>query len=97
MESAWDRLLDLVDRLATDVSLPVGADTEDAFVPLIAGAMEVHDIDSELHVPDVARWLVGLVHAHRAVRATHPDVHPDDDLSGLRVIITRWLHRVRPR
>ncbi|MRJ75166.1 hypothetical protein GEV29_01305 [Aeromicrobium sp. SMF47] len=97
MDSAWDRLLDLVDRLATDPTLTIGAENEAEMVPLISAAMEVHDIDSELDVPDVARWLVGLVHAHRAVREAHPEVDPEDDLSDLRVIVTRWLHRARPR
>lgn len=97
MESAWDRLLDQVDRLATDPSLPVGPEEESTFATLTTEAMRVHDVDSELHVPDVARWLTGLVHAHRAVRAAHPEIAADDDLSNLRVVTTRWLHRVRPR
>jgi hypothetical protein len=97
MDSAWDRLLDLVDHLAADPERPVDAALEQQIATLGAEARQVGDIDAELDVDGVARWLAGLVVAHRAVRAAHPGIDPDADLGDLRRIITRWLHPARPR
>lgn len=95
MDSAWDQLLDLIDRLPTHPDL--AADLERTVAALTAEAMSDGAIDRELHVADVSRWIVGLIAAHRIVRETHPDVDPDSDLAALRVIVTRWLHPARPR
>ena len=96
MESAWDRLLDLVERLAVDPGLPLGADTDAALVDLSTRAIADRHIDIELRAPDVARWLSGLVTAHRALRDTHGDVDADTELGNLLRIVTRWLHPARP-
>ncbi|MET1038539.1 MAG: hypothetical protein ABW075_09705 [Aeromicrobium sp.] len=97
MDSAWDRLLDLLDHLAADPERPIDHDVEQSFAELGAQARLDGDIDGELHVPDVARWLAGLAAGHRAVRAAHPDIDPETDLADLRRIVTRWLHPARPR
>ncbi|MET0822209.1 MAG: hypothetical protein ABWY58_14695 [Aeromicrobium sp.] len=97
MESAWDRLLDLVERLAVDPDLPLGAETDAALVDLSTRAIDDRHIDIELRAPDVARWLSGLVTAHRALRDTHADVDADTELGNLLRIVTRWLHPARPR
>ncbi|MET0931506.1 MAG: hypothetical protein ABWX74_18440 [Aeromicrobium sp.] len=97
MDSAWDRLLDLLDQLAADPGRPIDDATESAFAELTTAAQQVGDIDGELHVIDVTRWLAGLATAHRAVRSSHPEVDPDTDLADLRRIVTRWLHPARPR
>jgi hypothetical protein len=97
MDSAWDRLLDLVDHLAADASAAAGQDVERTFATLTAQAIEDHDVDIELNADDAARWLTGLVTAYHVVRAAHSDVDPDTDLADLRRIITRWLHPARPR
>lgn len=57
MDSAWDRLLDLIDHLAADPSRPVGPDAEHLFATLATQAVADRDIDGELRVSDVARWL----------------------------------------
>ncbi|MEJ7635959.1 hypothetical protein [Aeromicrobium sp.] len=95
-ETAWDRLLDLVDHLADNPHLPVAAEGERTFAALCTQAIADGSVDRELHADDTARWLAGLVIAYRAVREAHPDVPSDDDLGMLRVIITRWLHPARP-
>jgi hypothetical protein len=97
MDTAWDRLLDLLDHLTSAPGRTPGAGLEQTFAELAAEAIAAGDIDSELHVPDVARWLAGLVAAHGAVRTAHPEVDPDTDLADLRRIVTRWLHPARPR
>jgi hypothetical protein len=96
-ETAWDRLLDLLDHLTTKPELPLGPDVERTFAALCAQAIADGSVDRELHVDDSARWLMGLVVAHRAVRDAHPEVPPDADLGVLRVVVTRWLHPARPR
>jgi hypothetical protein len=96
-DTAWDRLLDLLDHFAASPDLPLSADVERTFATLCEQATADGSVDRELHVEDTARWLVGLVIAHRAVRDAHPEVAPDDDLAVLRVVVTRWLHRARPR
>lgn len=94
--TAWDDLLDSVDRYASaGVEIPGG--TEAHLLDLVQRAMADRSIDTELHAPDVARWLVGLSLAHRAVRERSPHIDPDLDLADLRLIITRWLHPARPR
>lgn len=97
MESAWDSLCELLERLATDPSLPITEDVEQTFATLAAKAMADDTIDRELHVPDIARWLCGLAAAHRDIRQRHPDSNPDADLGPLLMITTRWLHPARPR
>jgi len=97
MDSAWDQLLDLVERLATDPTRALDPDVERTLTTLTLEAITARDVDTELHAGDVARWLGGLVVAHRSVRATHPEVDPDTDLADLRRIVTRWLHPARPR
>jgi hypothetical protein len=96
MDTAWDRLLDLLDHFAARPELPLGADVEATFAALCWEAVEDGVVDRELHVPDVSRWLTGLVVAHRVVRDTHPHVDADSDLADLRLIVTRWLHPARP-
>ena len=91
-DSAWDMLLDLIDHLAATPEVQLSEDIERTFAALCVAAIADGAADRELHVADTARWLTGLVRAHRAVRMAHPDVLPDDDLAVLRVIITRWLH-----
>jgi hypothetical protein len=97
MDSAWDRMLDLIDHLAAAPERPLGPDVEQTFAELSTQARADGDIDAELHVDNVARWLTGLVAAHRAVRAAHPEVDADAHLADLRRIVTRWLHPARPR
>ncbi|MCW2839733.1 MAG: hypothetical protein JWR55_1216 [Aeromicrobium sp.] len=97
MDTAWDRLLDLLDHLTSAPGRTPTAELERTFSGLAAEAIAAGDIDTELHVPDVARWLAGLVIAHAAVRTAHPEVDPDADLADLRRIVTRWLHPARPR
>lgn len=96
-DTAWDRLLDLLDHFAGNPDLPLSPDVERTFAALCAQATEDGSVDRELHVEDTARWLTGLVVAHRAIRDTHPEVPPDADLGVLRVVVTRWLHPARPR
>ena len=97
MESAWDRLLELVEHLATDPGVPLDAQTEGRLSHLATEAVADRHIDIELHVPDVTRWLAGLVTAHRALRETHSEVEADTELGNLLRIVTRWLHPARPR
>jgi hypothetical protein len=97
MESAWDRLLDLVERLAVDPGRPLGPDTDAMLIDLSTRAIADRHIDIELRATDVARWLSGLVTAHRALRDTHADVDADTELGNLLRIVTRWLHPARPR
>ena len=97
MDSAWDRLLGLVDHLAATPERPIGPDVEQDFAELARQAQLDGDVDGELHVDDVARWLAGLTTAHRSVRTNHPEIDPDTELAGLRRIVTRWLHPARPR
>lgn len=94
-EAPYERLLDLVDRLASDPELPVNADTERTLEQMAIAGMADRSIDRELHLPDVVRWLVALVHGHRALRVSHPDVDSDDEIALMRVVITRWLHPAR--
>jgi hypothetical protein len=96
-DTAWDRMLDLLDRFADQPDLPLGLDVERTFATLCAEAIEDGSVDRELHVEDTARWLMGLVVAHRTVRDAHPEVPSDTDLGVLRMVVTRWLHPARPR
>lgn len=97
MDSAWDQLLALVERLADEPDRALGLELEQQLVELVTRAMNIGDIDTELSVPGTARWVTGLVIAHRTVRETHPDVDPEADLGELLRIATRWLHPARPR
>lgn len=97
MDSAWDQLLELIELIAADPSRPIGPDVEQTFAALSTQAISDRDIDSELQVPDITRWLVGMIAAHRAVRQAHPEVDEDTDLGDLLRILTRWLHPARPR
>lgn len=94
-ETAWDRLLDLLDHLAGAPDDPSPNDLENQFAGLCEEAARDGSVDRELHAIDTARWLAGLVAAHRVVRSAHPEVASDDDLAVLRVIVTRWLHPAR--
>jgi hypothetical protein len=94
-DTAWDRLLDLIDHLAGTPETPLPDDIENVFAGMCEEAARDGSVDRELHAIDTARWLAGLVTAHRAVRAAHPEVRADDDLAVLRVIVTRWLHPAR--
>lgn len=97
MPSAWDRLLELVEQLAVDPALPLDADVDAQLARHATDALADRHIDIELEVADVVRWLVGLVTAHRSLRASHPDVEDDTELGNLLRIVTRWLHPARPR
>ena len=97
MESAWDRLVALVEQLATDPGLALDADAEETLAELATEAVSDRHIDSELHVPDVTRWLIGLLTAHRTLRETHSAIDADTELGNLLRIVTRWLHPARPR
>ena len=94
-ETAWDRLLDLLDHLAGTPDAPLPDDIENVFAGLCEEAARDGSVDRELHALDTARWLAGLITAHQSVRATHPENAADDDLAVLRVIVTRWLHPAR--
>jgi hypothetical protein len=94
-ETAWDRLLDLIDHLAGEPDNPLPDDLENQFATLCEEAARDGSVDRELHTSDTARWLAGLLDAHRAIRSAHPDNAADDDLAVLRVIVTRWLHPAR--
>lgn len=96
-DTAWDRLLDLIDHVTADPESPTGKDLERTLVVLCEEAIEEGSIDRELHVPDTARWLTALIAAHRIVRQMHRDIPADNDLATLRVIVTRWLYPARPR
>jgi len=91
--SAWDDLVGMVDTFVTD-GVPVGA--EDALVPLLERAQGDRFVDRELHVPDAARWLVGLALGYHALRGRAPETDLDRDQADLRLIVTRWLHPARP-
>ncbi len=91
-ETAWDRLLILIDHLVDRHDDRLPDDLEQQFAELCAEAVRAGSADRELHVDDTARWLRGLLVAHRAVREAHPGVDADDDGAVLRLIITRWLH-----
>ena len=93
--TAWDRLLDLIDHLAGTPENPLPDDLANQFAGLCEEAARDGSVDRELHPLDTARWLAGLIDAHRAVRSAHPEVAPDVDLAVLRVIVTRWLHPAR--
>jgi hypothetical protein len=94
-DPAWDRLLDLLERFASNPNLPLVDDVERTFAALCGQAVEEGSVDRELHLQDTSKWLIGLVAAHRVVRQAHPEVPPDHDLAVLRVIVTRWLHPAR--
>jgi hypothetical protein len=94
-ETAWDRLLDLIDHLAGAPDNRLPDDLENQFAGLCEEAARDGSVDRELHAIDTARWLAGLIEAHRSVRTAHPEIAADDDLAVLRVIVTRWLHPVR--
>lgn len=94
-DAPYERLLDLIDRLASDPVLPVNPDTERTLEQIVIEAIADHSIDRELHLTDVVRWLIAMVHGHRAIRVSHPDVDADEELALMRVLITRWLHPAR--
>jgi hypothetical protein len=94
-ETAWDQLLDRIDHLAGTPDKPLPDDLENQFAGMCEEAARDGSVDRELHAIDTARWLAGLLAAHRSVRSAHPEVAPDDDLAVLRVIVTRWLHPAR--
>ena len=89
---AWDRLLEHVEQQTTAVDDP----DVDVLRELCVAA-QTAGVDTELDADDVARWLAGLLQAHRLVRTAHPEVEADTDLANLLRIVTRWLHPPRPR
>ncbi len=95
-EAPYEQLMDLVDRLASDPALPVNHDTERTLETIVIAAVADDSIDRELHLPDTVRWLMAMVHGHRALRESHPDVDADTELALMRALITRWLHPARP-
>lgn len=95
-EAPYEQLLDLVDRLASDPGLPVNGDAERTLESIVISAIADDSIDRELHLADTVRWLMAMVHGHRALRLSHPDVDADTELALMRALITRWLHPARP-
>lgn len=94
-EAPYERLLELVDRLATDPDLAIGHDVERTLEQTVIEALADGSVDRELHLPDVVRWLTAVVHGHRALRVDHPQVEGDTELALMRLLITRWLHPAR--
>lgn len=94
-DAAWDRLLDLIDHLAGAPDTDLTGDVERTFAVLCAQGAAEGTVDRELDTAVAARWLTGMLAAHRNVRAAHSEVAADDDLAVLRVIVTRWLHPAR--
>lgn len=95
-ESPYEQLLDLVDRLASQPDLPISHDAERTLETIVIAAIADDSIDGELHLTDTVRWLTAMVHGHRALRESHPDVDADTELALMRALITRWLHPARP-
>ena len=91
--SRWDALLDRVDRVVADRE-PVSSVLVDELGDLLVGAMRDGMADRELDPGDSARWLGALLRAQRLEQDEHESV-PDQALSTLRVIVTRWLHPAR--
>lgn len=88
----WDRLLDRIDELVHR-GTPVTPDVEAELTTLLVDAMRDGVADRELDPDDSGRWLAMLL---RTLTALRPDEQrPDDTLSTLRVIVTRWLHPAR--
>lgn len=88
--SSWDDLLDRVDTLVAHEE-PVDDSVEAELRALLLGAMADGTADRELDPVDAGRWLTALLRTHHDVQAQGEEL-PDDALSTLRVIITRWLH-----
>jgi len=91
--SAWDDLMAWVDAHANG---DVPGDAEADLLALVQRAQADRSVDRELHAPDVARWLVGLVLGHAELRRRTPRIDADLDQADLRLIVTRWLHPARP-
>ncbi len=93
--AAWDELMTLVDHVAAGrAHLPTPASVED----LVARGQAERTIDSELRVPDTARWIVGLLAGHGHLRHhVTAGSSAERDAADLRLILTRWLHPARPR
>ena len=94
-EAPYERLMDLVGRLAADSDAEINPDVERALEQMVIDAMADRSIDRELHLADVVRWLIGFVQAHRALRHGYPEIDADNEQALMRVIITRWLHPAR--
>lgn len=88
--SAWDDLLDHVDRLV-DAQASIDDEVEADLVELVGAAQLDGTADRELDTADAGRWLAALLRARADVQAAG-ERRDDDALSTLRVIITRWLH-----
>lgn len=88
--SAWDQLLDRIDVLV-DQAAPVDAGVEAELTELVGAAQLDGTADRELDTADAGRWLAALLRARIDVAAAG-EARPDDSLSTLRVVITRWLH-----
>lgn len=89
--TAWDALLDRVDRLVASATL-VDPGIVDELGDLIAAAITEGAVDRELDPRASGRWLAALASAHGHLLAAHPEADADAELALLRVIITRWLH-----
>lgn len=88
--SAWDALLDRIDVLVAE-RVPVDDAVQAELTELLGDAQRDGTADRELDTADAGRWLALLLRTHADVREAGETV-PDDALSTLRVVITRWLH-----
>ena len=88
--SAWDALLDRIDVAAAENQVVDDA-LQEELTELLRDAQSDGTADRELDTVDAGRWLALLLRTHAHVRDTGEKV-PDDALSTLRVVITRWLH-----
>ncbi len=88
--SAWDALLDRID-LVVHEGTEVDAGVEAELTTLLVGAMRDGTADRELDPGEAGRWIAALLRTHASV-ADAGEERPDDALSTLRVIVTRWLH-----
>ena len=88
--SPWDALLDRLDRAVAHRE-QVSSDLVDELADLLVEAMREGTADRELDPGDSARWLGSLLRAQRLEQDEHESA-PDEALSTLRVIVTRWLH-----
>lgn len=90
--SAWDLLLHRLDELACAPG-PLPADLADELTALVRDAMRDGMADRELDPRDSALWLATLLQSLLTLQPH--ETRPDDTLSTLRVIVTRWLHPAR--
>lgn len=88
--TAWDALLDRVDAIV-DARTEVDDAVQAELTELLVGAMRDGTADRELDPGQSGLWLGTLLRTHAVVQDAGEE-QPDDALSMLRVIITRWLH-----